>query len=86
MGASVGEDNLTSSRRVSFAVDIRPMFRASDRLAAMGTFDLWSYDDVVRHAAPIAERIAEGSLPAEGPLTNAQVSVFDRWVVEGAQP
>ena len=86
MGAIVGEDGEARDERVSYAADIRPMFRGRDRMAAISAFDLWSYEDVVRCAAQIAEQIADGSLPLDGPLSNVQVSVFDRWVAEGAHP
>jgi len=37
----------------SFAADIKPLFRESDREAMRVAFDLWSFDDVSLHAGPI---------------------------------
>jgi hypothetical protein len=74
------------ARLVSYITDIRPLFGLQDRIAMMNICDLWSYDEVASHASTIGERIAEGSMPGVRPLTDAQVSMFDRWVAEGARP
>ena len=37
----------------SFDRDIKDLFRAMDREAMQGSFDLWSYGDVSKYAAPI---------------------------------
>lgn len=37
-------------RSLSFAEDIKPLFREEDRDAMLFAFDLWSYDDVSREA------------------------------------
>ena len=91
MGSLQGSDGrddpaaeCVGARLVSYLADIRPLFGPRDRMAMINVCDLWSYDDVVSHAETIAERIAEGSLPGDHPLSDAKVSMFDRWVVEGA--
>ncbi|MFY9671148.1 MAG: hypothetical protein WAK83_17905 [Trebonia sp.] len=37
---------------LSFARDIRPLFREKDRDSMMRAFDLFDYADVVEHATP----------------------------------
>jgi hypothetical protein len=70
----------------SFAVDIRPMFRESDRLAMLRAFDLWSYADVRDHAPQIAERLQDGTMPCDGPWAAEDVTKFVSWVRDGAKP
>jgi hypothetical protein len=69
---------------VGFESDIRPLFRESDRAAMRRAFDLWSYDDVVAHGQPIAGRLRNGSMPCDGARPTAQVSLFERWLEQGA--
>jgi hypothetical protein len=71
---------------VSFSADIKPLFRATDRNAMKAAFDLWSYDDVHTHAAAIAARLADGTMPCDGPWPPEDVAIFDRWLAEGARP
>jgi hypothetical protein len=78
--------NDTSLAPTSFAVDIRPMFRESDRLAMLRAFDLWSYPDVRDHAPQIAERLQDGTMPCDGPWTAEDVTKFANWVRGGAKP
>jgi hypothetical protein len=68
---------------VSFATDIRPLFRESDREAMRRAFDLWSYDDVVSHASAIASKLHDGTMPCDGPWPGEQVKLFDRWREQG---
>jgi hypothetical protein len=68
---------------VSFDRDIKNLFRATDREAMRGAFDLWSYDDVSKHAAPILERLQDGTMPCDGAWPATQVAVFERWVASG---
>ena len=39
---------------LSFASDIKPLFREKDRTAMQRAFDLWSYDDVVANGQDVA--------------------------------
>lgn len=66
-----------------FEQDIRKLFRAMDREAMLGAFDLWSYDDVKKHAMPILEQLQAGTMPCDGEWPAAQVAVFAKWVVVG---
>jgi hypothetical protein len=68
---------------ISFDTDIKPLFREKDREAMRGAFDLWSYADVKTHAAAIAERLKNGSMPCDGSWPPERVEVFERWVEQG---
>jgi hypothetical protein len=67
----------------SFDGDIKDLFRASDRDAMRGAFDLWSWEDVSKHATPILERLADGTMPCDGAWPPVQVALFKRWVDTG---
>jgi hypothetical protein len=67
----------------SFASDIKPLFRESDRTSMKRAFDLWSYDDVVAHGQAIAGRLKDGSMPCDGPWPAEQVALFERWFEDG---
>ena len=63
---------------LTFASDIKPLFREKDRTAMKRAFDLWSYDDVVAHGEAIAARLKDGSMPCDGPWPNDRVVLFER--------
>ncbi len=67
----------------SFARDIRPLFRESDRESMDFAFDLWNYHDVSAHAEDILERLTEGTMPCDGEWPEEQVALFRRWVEAG---
>jgi hypothetical protein len=79
-----GNGQSMPSDRVTFATDIRPLFRERDRTAMRSAFDLWAYDDVVAHGAAIAAKLRDGSMPCDGPWPADQVALFERWRAEGA--
>ena len=64
----------------SFARDIRPLFRETDRESMQFAFDLWSYDDVRTYAQDILERLTDGSMPCDGEWPEDQVALFRRWI------
>jgi hypothetical protein len=68
---------------VSFAADIKPLFREKDRQSMQRAFDLWSYDSVKAHAAAILSVLQAGRMPCDGAWPADQVQVFQRWVDEG---
>lgn len=82
MHAPASESSHPSSS-VTFAADIRPLFREKDRDAMRRAFDLWQYDDVVSHATAIASKLHEGTMPCDGPWPAERLQLFDRWVAEG---
>jgi hypothetical protein len=75
-----------SAASLSFASDIKPLFREHDRAAMTRAFDLWSYDDVAGHGPAIAARLKDGSMPCDGPWPEAQVALFERWLNDGKAP
>jgi hypothetical protein len=69
---------------LSYAANIKPLFRESDRSAMSWAFDLWSYDDVSSNASAILAKLEEGAMPCDGAWPAEQVELFRRWVAEGA--
>ena len=68
---------------LSFETNIKPMFRTLDRQSMQRAFDLWSYDDVSRHADAILARLQAGTMPCDGAWAEAQVELFRRWDESG---
>jgi hypothetical protein len=68
---------------VSFETHIKPMFRERDRQSMQRAFDLWSHDDVSRHADAILTRLQDGTMPCDGAWAEAQVDLFRRWAESG---
>ena len=73
----------TDNSTLSFARDILPLFRESDRDSMIFAFDLWDYKDVCTHAKDILERLEEGSMPCDGEWPEEQVTQFQRWIEAG---
>ena len=73
----------TDGTAPSFARDIRPLFRASDREAMRFAFDLWDYQDVRAHAEIILQRLEEGTMPCDGEWSDEQIASFRRWLEAG---
>ena len=71
---------------VSFAADIKPLFREHDRKSMAFAFDLWSQADVQAHAAGILERLQNGTMPCDGAWPPEKIEVFKRWTETGFQP
>lgn len=70
----------------SFASDIRPLFRESDRIEMEFMFDLWSYHDVRADAVNILARIGDGTMPCDAPWPESQVALLRTWIDEGCPP
>jgi hypothetical protein len=70
----------------SFAQDIRPLFRDSDIQQMRFAFDLSQYPDVSRYADAIAARLADGSMPCDGPWPEDRVALFRQWMDDGCPP
>jgi len=73
---------------LSFATDIRPLFRDEPDIAAMKSFgiDLSSYADVKSHAPAIHERLEDGSMPCDGEWPKEQIAKFKQWIDDGMEP
>ena len=68
---------------VAYENDIKPLFRERDQQAMQSRFDLWSFDDVSRHAEVILTRLRDGTMPCDGGWPPAQIDLFQRWVDSG---
>ena len=73
---------------LSFAANIRPLFRDSPDVDSMKDFglDLSSYEPVKAQAAKIYETLENGSMPCDGPWPPERVALFKRWMDEGMAP
>ena len=72
--------------QVTYSGDIRSLFRDGDVEAMSSAFDLSSYDDVRANAERIYERLAEGTMPCDGPWPSENVQRFRSWIDQGFQP
>jgi hypothetical protein len=71
---------------VSFAADIRPLFREKDVRSMARHFDRTSFDDVSTVADRILGRLRAGSMPCDGEWPSEQVDLFERWTQTGKKP
>jgi hypothetical protein len=73
---------------LSFAADIRPLFRDSPDVEAMKSFgmDLSSYADVKENADAIHSRLEDGSMPCDDPWPKEQIAKFKQWMDDGMAP
>jgi hypothetical protein len=71
---------------LSFASDVKPLFRDSDRASMLKAFDLWSHDDVVRFQDAIVDRLADGTMPCDGAWPESRVDVIRSWIAQGSRP
>ena len=73
---------------VSFARDIRPLFRDTPDVDTMQDFglDLSSYDQVKAQADKIYETLDNGSMPCDSPWPAEQIALLKRWMDEGMAP
>lgn len=74
----------TNEQQISFAEDIKPLFRERDRDSMKWAFDLWSHDDVTANGDAILGRLRDGSMPCDGTWPEEQIELFQRWVDSGA--
>ena len=68
---------------LSFARDVRPLFREKDRDSMQSAFDLFDYTDVAQHADAIVGALRSGRMPCDGAWPAAQVETFQRWIDQG---
>jgi hypothetical protein len=74
---------MQSSDAPGFEKDIKPLFRSKDRESMMSAFDLWNYDDVVKHATAILGAVESGKMPCDGVWPKQNVELVDRWIKAG---
>jgi len=73
----------TTGEPISFAQNIKPLFRDRDRVSMMSRFDLWSYDDVVERSDAILDRLRDGSMPCDGAWPADRIALFQEWIAAG---
>jgi hypothetical protein len=73
---------------LSFAKDIRPLFRDSPDIDTMKDYgmDLSSYAVVKEQSQNIYDRVLDGSMPCDEPWPKERIAVFKQWMEEGAAP
>ena len=77
---------MTSDTQLSFDGDVKPLFRESDRASMQKAFDLWDYADVVKYQDAIVDRLADGSMPCDGPWSSDDVELVRTWIAQGSRP
>jgi hypothetical protein len=72
---------------LSFARDIRPLFRDTD-VTTMQNYglDLSSYAEVKNKVQAIYATLAEGTMPCDGAWPKDCVATLKRWMDEGMAP
>jgi len=74
------------AEQLSFAGDIRPLFREGDIRSMEFAFDLASYEDVRKHGEAIYSALAAGQMPCDGAWAEEDVQRFRSWLDSGALP
>jgi hypothetical protein len=76
-----------ASARLSFATDIRPLFRDVDvaHMKPLG-YDLSDYDEVKKNSDAIYAAVESGSMPPDTRWTDATCAIFKAWQDEGCPP
>ncbi len=72
---------------LSFAADIRPLFRDKDiRAMKPNGIDLSSYEDVKKRAQDIYARLSAKEMPCDGPWSETLVQKIKEWMQSGMAP
>jgi hypothetical protein len=73
---------------LSFAKDIRPLFRDTPDVDSMKDYglDLSSFTDVKAQAEDIYSRVLDGSVPCDEPWPKERIALFKQWMDEGMAP
>jgi len=69
--------------QLSFARDIRTLFRTKDRDSMIAAFDLFEYADVAGNADAIVGSLRSGQMPCDGPWPASQVDKLQQWIDAG---
>jgi hypothetical protein len=77
---------IVAPQPISFAKDIKPLFREKDVNAMKRFFDLSSYDDVETFSDGILQKLSQGAMPCDGPWPKEQVELFRQWIKDGRKP
>jgi hypothetical protein len=65
---------------LSFARDIKPMFREKDRDSMRSAFDLFDFSDVAGNSDAIVGALRSGKMPCDGAWPADQVEKLQRWI------
>ncbi len=72
---------------LSFAADIRPLFRPYDvESMKPNGVDLSAYEDVKKHAQDIYARLSAKEMPCDGPWNDANLKKIKEWIDSGMRP
>ncbi len=71
---------------LSYAANIKPLFRESDREAMEWAFDLWRCEDVRDNAEAILEKLEAGEMPCDRSWPKDDVARFRTWFESGMAP
>ena len=75
---------LAAQAQLSFAQDIKPLFREfPDRASMLFLFDLHDYDDVRANADGILDSVKTGRMPCTGRWPQEDVQKFEAWINAG---
>lgn len=76
-----------AEKSISFAADIRPLFRDRDvsAMKRIRNIDLSSYADVSARAEDILERLQAGDMPCDEGWPQERVELFAGWISDGKQ-
>jgi hypothetical protein len=69
--------------QLSFASDIRPLFRTKDLESMRSAFDLSDHADVAEHADAILAALRSGKMPCDGAWPASRVDMFQLWIDAG---
>ena len=68
---------------LSFAKDLKPLFREKDRGSMLAQFDLWSVDDARDNASAILEALRAGTMPCDGQWAPDDADLLASWIAAG---
>jgi hypothetical protein len=68
---------------LSFATDIKPLFRDKDRDSMLHAFDLFDHTDVANYADAIVGALRSGRMPCDGAWPAPRVETLQRWIDQG---
>ena len=68
---------------LSYAHDIRPLFRQRDVDSMRGRVSLDRYDEVSARADDILDRLEAGDMPCDAAWPDDQVALFRQWIADG---
>lgn len=73
---------------ISYANDIRPLFRDSDvdTMIKVRKLDLSNFEQVSVAADAILKRLAAGEMPCDGAWPEKDIETFRQWIKDGKHP